>query len=247
MRKLTKEDVYKGFLILVNADYPMRASNDENSLAPVGSAGHEVLLIGTAAALLQMAMKRLSCEMEIAAVSGFRSRQEQKAIYLDSLRENGREFTEKYVALPGHSEHQTGLAVDMALAGQDIDPLTPDFPYDGVCQKFRDAIARYGFIERYPQGKEHITRIGHEPWHFRYVGVPHATMIRQSGLSLEEYITMLRGYPFNGERLRFSRCGRAYEIGFMEAENGIAEMAATDRPYRISGNNVDGFIITKWC
>lgn len=108
----------------------------------------------------------------ITAVSGWRSQEEQREIYLQSLLENGEEFTNQFVASPGHSEHQTGLAIDLGLKQPDIDFLRPYFPYKGICQTFRELSTDYGFIERYQAGKEAITGIAHEPWHFRYVGVP---------------------------------------------------------------------------
>ena len=107
--------------------------------------------------------------------------------YLQSLLENGEEFTNKFVARPGHSEHQTGLAIDLGLKQPDIDFLRPNFPYEGICQTFRELAADYGFIERYPVGKEAITGIAHEPWHFRYVGVPHAKIMVDHNWTLEEY------------------------------------------------------------
>ena len=110
----------------------------------------------------------------------FRSRQ--------SLAENGREFTEQYVARPGCSEHQTGLAIDLGLRLPEIDFIRPYFPYDGLAGRFRQLAAEYGFVERYPQGKEAVCGIAHEPWHFRYVGRPHALIMQKRGLTLEEYL-----------------------------------------------------------
>lgn len=65
----------------------------------------------------------------------------------------------------------------------------PAFPYEGVCQMFRERAAEFGFVERYPAGKEPITGIAHEPWHFRYVSPPHARAMVRRGLVLEEYLT----------------------------------------------------------
>ena len=123
----------------------------------------------------------------IVPVSGFRSRAEQQAIWDSSLAEHGRAFTETYVARPGCSEHETGLAIDLAENRPDIDFLCPQFPDEGVCRLFRLAAPEFGFVLRYPAGKEHITGIGHEPWHFRYVGRPHAGEMALYGLTLEEY------------------------------------------------------------
>ncbi len=106
------------------------------------------------------------------------------------------DFTRQYVAIPGCSEHETGLAIDLALdTGGEIDFIRPYFPYDGICSEFRARAAEFGFIERYPSGKEHITRIAAEPWHFRYVGAAHAVYLAAHGLTLEEYIDSLASRP----------------------------------------------------
>ncbi len=168
---------------------------------------------------------------------------EQREIWDGSMAENGTEFTRKYVALPGCSEHQTGLAIDLALRSDNIDFIRPDFPYDGICGRFRALAADYGFIERYQAGKEHITGIAAEPWHFRYVGRPHARLMSDNGLCLEEYVELLRSYPYP-ERLLETR-GGVYEadVGFACDKS---ELELPDAPYQISGNNVDGYIYTLW-
>ena len=168
---------------------------------------------------------------------------EQQEIWDSSLRENGEDFTRKYVALPGCSEHQTGLAIDLALRAEEIDFIRPAFPYDGVCGQFRALAADYGFIERYEAGKERVTGIAAEPWHFRYVGRPHARLMRERGLCLEEYVELLRTFHYPG-RLLEAR-GEAYEaeIGFAGARDSFA---LPDAPYQVSGNNVDGYIYTLW-
>lgn len=126
----------------------------------------------------------------IIPISGYRTKKEQEEIYRNSIKENGLDFTSKYVAYPNTSEHQTGLAIDVALNKKDIDFLCPDFPDNGICKKFRELAPKHGFILRYPEGKEHITKISHEPWHFRYVGIPYAKIITAKKLCLEEYINL---------------------------------------------------------
>ena len=174
----------KDDLILVNRDHPYRDRG--NTLVPVGE--NRVLLSSRCAEPLIQLMDEIGAWGQIEIVSGWRSLKEQEQIYSGSLAENGAEFTSKYVALPGHSEHQTGLAVDLAFNLPEIDFLRPHFPYTGICGVFRDKAHDYGFIERYPKGKEGITGIAHEPWHFRYVGVPHARYMTQMRLTLEEYL-----------------------------------------------------------
>lgn len=175
-------------LVLVNLTHAF-PSDMAPDLVPVHPDYPQVLLDRTAAEALSRLMEELDGWPFIVPVSGWRSMEEQTQIYNDSLAESGLEFTQKYVALPGHSEHQTGLAIDLGLKGDHIDFIRPDFPYEGICQTFRNLAPAYGFIERYPAGKESVTGIAHEPWHFRYVGPAHAREVVRLGLVLEEYLT----------------------------------------------------------
>lgn len=233
--------IHSGLLVLVNAEHPIRR-RERPVLAPAAP-GSDVLLDTRAAAMLKGLISRLGAAGEIVPVSGWRSMREQREIWDGSMAENGTEFTRKYVALPGCSEHQTGLAIDLALRSDNIDFIRPDFPYDGICGRFRALAADYGFIERYQAGKEHITGIAAEPWHFRYVGRPHARLMSDNGLCLEEYVELLRSYPYP-ERLLETR-GGVYEadVGFAFAKS---KLELPDAPYQISGNNVDGYIYTLW-
>ena len=169
-------------LALVNQIHPIRW--EPRTLVPVRGA---VLLEARAARALNLLMEDLNGWNFITAVSGWRSQEEQQELYVRSLLEHGEEFTRRFVALPGHSEHQTGLAIDLGLTRADLDFIRPYFPYDGICQQFRKQAAAYGFIERYPAGKDTVTDIAHEPWHFRYVGAPYAAIIERRRWTLEEY------------------------------------------------------------
>ncbi|HWQ78566.1 MAG TPA: D-alanyl-D-alanine carboxypeptidase family protein, partial [Anaerovoracaceae bacterium] len=64
--------------------------------------------------------------------------------------------------------------------------------------KLREFSVQYGFIERYPAGRERVTHIAHEPWHFRYVGYPHSELMTEKALTLEEYTDYLRQFPHRG-------------------------------------------------
>ena len=232
--------IYSGSLILVNAEHPLRDGRRPR-LAPAAP-GSSVLLETRASAMLTGALERLGAVGEIVPVSGWRSRAEQQQIWDDSMAENGEDFTRKYVAIPGCSEHQTGLAIDLALRSDSIDFIRPDFPYDGVCGRFRAIAADYGFIERYPSGKEKITGIAAEPWHFRYVGRPHARLMRDMGLTLEEYVELLHGYPYPGRLLSAAGGGYVAFVGFSRSYTPQEHRA----PCQVSGNNVDGYILTLW-
>lgn len=180
-------------LILVNRSHALKnafktpkALTDVSSFMPV-MPGQKVLLLDEAARALKNLLSAISAGAAITAVSGWRSFKEQVEIYRSSLTENGEDFTRKYVAWPGCSEHETGLAIDLGLTMEHMDFICPEFPYDGICDHFRALAPDYGFILRYTKEKEAITGISEEPWHFRYVGVPHARIITDRGLCLEEY------------------------------------------------------------
>lgn len=98
------------------------------------------------------------------------------------------------VAVPGTSEHQTGLALDISCAElvKQKDPLIEAFEATDHGQWLNLYGDQYGFILRYPRHKTHITHISYEPWHYRYVGISHSKKIKQLDMCLEEYITYLK-------------------------------------------------------
>lgn len=185
----------KGHVFLVNPSHPLPEGFEPSSLSPA-LPGSEILLEGECAGALTALISRLDAADKIVPVSGYRAHSEQLSLWDETMRTHGEDFTRQYVAIPGCSEHETGLAIDLALnTGGEIDFIRPYFPYDGVCGEFRALAAEYGFIERYPAGKERVTRISAEPWHFRYVGAAHAAYIASRGLTLEEYIDALSSRP----------------------------------------------------
>lgn len=223
-------NVNNGDLILVNSDYKFVTKNFEMNLVKFDNL--EIYLDSRAMSALLQIFKKLNITDEILPVSGYRHSLLQKDIYENSLVDNGEVFTKKYVALPGHSEHETGLAIDLGLNEGKIDYIRPDFPYYGICQDFRNLAPDYGFIERYPKDKTEITKIAHEPWHFRYVGFPHSSIMTKFNLCLEEYIQALNSFDMENPFL-FEN----YLIWFGKIPDNSAHM--------ISGNNIDGFIMTN--
>lgn len=244
MKLENKISIHEGSLILVNAYHPCEA--DCKDLVPVSARVPSCCLKTEAKDMLCRLLDAIDEKEEIIPVSGWRSYTEQTEIWDSSIAENGMEFTREYVALPGCSEHQTGLAIDLALISEQIDFIRPDFPHEGVCEAFRRTMNDFGFVERYPEGKEAITGIAYEPWHFRYVGIPHAAVMTDHGWTLEEYVDQLRNYPFSGDGLRAGCCGRGYRISFLEeAELSALSGLRHQNNISISGNNVDGFIVTE--
>ncbi len=98
----------------------------------------------------------------------------------------------------------------------------------------------YGFIQRYPPAKSGITGISYESWHFRYVGLPHAWVMKREDLCLEEYIDYLRGFSVD-RPLTVDCLGRSWRIWYAE---GTRVPVPAEGAYEISGNNAGGFIVT---
>ena len=245
--QLTPEDVRKGSLILVNRQYPIDHALVRQNTTLVPIEGYkDIALASCPAVLLTALIHDCGGEGQILPVSGYREVGEQQRIYVDALHTHGEAFARQFVALPNCSEHQTGLAIDVGLAAETIDFICPDFPYEGVCQAFRQRASAYGFIQRYTAEKEAVTGIAHEPWHFRYVGAPHASLMEAHGFALEEYIDFLRAYPYPDNPLSFVHPQGNGSIGFVPVTQAGRVLQVPECWVQVSGNNVDGVILTIW-
>ena len=119
-----------------------------------------------------------------------RSVAEQQRIMDDFTAEYGADYAQKYVAVPGYSEHHTGLALDVYLIidGEAVIENEDMMKHPEIWSIIHEKLPEYGFILRYLPGKEHITGYGYEPWHFRYVGEEAAKKISEQGVTLEGYL-----------------------------------------------------------
>lgn len=119
--------------------------------------------------------------------SGYRSYDYQSGLYDRYVQKSGKAEADRYSARPGHSEHQTGLAFDLNTIDWDFEDTDEfDWVYEHCVE--------YGFIIRYPKGKEDITGYMYEPWHLRYLGKDTARKVYDSGLTLEEYLGITSVY-----------------------------------------------------
>lgn len=120
---------------------------------------------------------------KIVAVSAYRNYEYQEKLYNEYVKEKGKEYADRASARPGHSEHQTGLAVDVMGSNNDYDNFEDSIEFEWM----KNNAYKYGFIMRYPKNKEHITGFKYEPWHYRYVGKEVAKYVYENDLTLEEY------------------------------------------------------------
>ena len=176
--------------------------------------------------------------------SGYRKYGTQATIYQNYLaRNNG--VDDGYVNKPGASEHQSGLCCD--ILNRDYatrEYMTQDFKYTPEAQWMKENCAQFGLILRYTEDGEAATGIKFEPWHFRYVGQPHAAIMEARGLTLEEYIAWLREFPYESCRYQEKNAIVSFLPGASDGPTILKR--DSDLPCTISGNNVDGFIITEW-
>lgn len=125
--------------------------------------------------------------------SGYRSFEFQKVVLELITKEKGEEYASKFVALPGYSEHQTGLAIDFAAIH---DNVYDEDLLDEEIEWLKNNAYKYGFVLRFPEGKEEITGYAYEPWHYRYVGKL-STLLYKNNITLEEYY--LKKYYYDSD------------------------------------------------
>ncbi len=119
--------------------------------------------------------------INLLVISAYRTSARQNSLFNNSVNKNGMEHALLYSAKSGHSEHQLGLAVDFNTTQESFEK-TKEFEW------LKNNAYKYGFILRYPKGKEFITGYGYEPWHYRYVGIDISTKIFKENITYEEYI-----------------------------------------------------------
>lgn len=140
-----------------------------------------------AKALDEMGFAAARDGVPIIGISAFRSQESQQQVFDRYVAQEGEAQARTFSAAPGHSEHQTGLAVDVTSADGAC-PTEPCFGATPQAAWLAEHAPEYGFIVRYPAGKEAVTTYDAEPWHLRYVGVEAARAMQRDELTLDEYL-----------------------------------------------------------
>ena len=159
---------YVDGILIANKSYPL-PSNYNPGTNPEAKAAFDNMAAAAAADGLKLFIR-----------SGFRSYTTQRSLYNGYVKRDGAAAADRYSARPGYSEHQTGFAFDINKA---------DSSFIGTPEAIwlANNAYKFGFILRYPEGKESVTGYMYEPWHYRYVGVEKAAALYNSGLTIEEY------------------------------------------------------------
>lgn len=179
-REITVKDgiTYVNGILIANKTYSLPLTYAPGGLLPE---------FNTAFAEMQADAKRDGISLSVC--SGYRSYSYQSQLYNGYVARDGKAKADTYSARPGHSEHQTGLAADINYAG-DWFNSTPEAKW------LAENCHKYGFIIRYPYGKDDITGYKYEGWHIRYLGKETAKLVHDSGLTLEEYLGIDSKYSY---------------------------------------------------
>lgn len=245
-------DIGRGKLILVNNDYQFVFSgNEETEYIQLNTLSNDTYYVKDNTVLVnEFLIDPLNTMLDdfyaqkgkqINVISGYRSYEYQMQLYAEDLEITGLDYS-TLVALPGSSEHHTGLALDFGILNNG-----EFYSYDGIGDEswINENCHNYGFILRYLENKEDLTHIQYESWHFRYIGAEHAFVVNYFDMCFEEYINMLKSYEFGKRHLGIKTSDGNYEIYYVPANQAQTQIfVPKSREYEISGNNVDGFIVT---
>lgn len=237
--KVTKDQIYKGNLLLVNKDHPVPTGGEESEA--VNLFQHKELLNGfivldKTIQLSPSLVQKFSTMIGAAEKdgvsrflisSGYRDNKEQNKLY----QQMGADY-----ALPaGYSEHNLGLSLDIGSTQAEMSQA-PEGKW------LKKNAWRYGFIVRYPADKTAITGIQSEPWHFRYVGLPHSAIMQEKNFVLEEYLDFLK----EKKTITTSVDHQTYQISYYPVSKNTTIPVPANGRYQLSGNNMDGVIVTMY-
>ena len=182
--------------ILVNKDNPLPRARIPNNLVDAESQYKDNILIDKEVkeAFNKLKKEALKYGYNIDIESGYRDYDYQEKIYNKLLEEKGFTYAVTRIAEPGKSEHQTGLAIDFCIYDNDKSYIEYDIKELEETKWVHKNAHRFGFILRYPEGKEDITKYSYEPWHLRYVGYPLSKTLYSKGITLEEYYNIKEKY-----------------------------------------------------
>ncbi len=179
-----------GIPALFNATHPIP---DDYKMDLVSIGNNHTMDAPAARAYLAMSEAAKADGIKLTPISGYRTHERQTNNYNASIqryidqgktKEEATRLTQDYYAIPGTSEHEAGLAVDVNSLDDSFEK-TPEFKW------LQENAQQFGFILRYRRETKEITRVNYEPWHYRYVGTNHAARINELGITLEEYVELL--------------------------------------------------------
>lgn len=189
----TIENTCNDLLVLVNKDDAIPASYVPPDLVNLGSYGIAVTSSDDEGRLIMVPdLKNMintanADGINLSVLSPYRSFQTQETLHTEYVAEDGESEADQFSALPGHSQHQLGTAIDFTT-DEISNQLSQGFGGTKAGQWMLANAYKYGFVLSYPQGEENVTGYEYEPWHYRYIGVANALDMENKGMILELYL-----------------------------------------------------------
>lgn len=245
---LTEDDYCKGNLILVNSDNKLE-TEPEDLITILGNKNDSYTVSGSSFALQKAALDSLNAmmtaynsetgESDIRVTSAYRSASAQQQIYDDTKDAYGESYAKANVQSAGASDSQSGYAVAFSeYSGGEVSAIKGTAASEWLEKNACD----YGFILRFPEGKDDVTGFAYRAANYRYVGTPHAVYMKENNLALEEYIELLKtDYGYEKTHLEIECKDGKYGVYYV---SGLTVSVPKNADYTISGNNSDGFIVT---
>lgn len=243
------DDIYKGDLVLVNAEYEYKFQEDDVDPITVFDNRNDYYEAGDYVTKLdETVLNQLNAMIEVYATE---NNMESTDIFIqDGYRTYEEQVERHYTGKSktfeaGHTDYHTGRTFDMFYNDSESGTGFAYFSADGDYEWFAENAGNYGFIVRFPEDKQDITGEKPRSYTYRYVGVPHAVYINENNLCMEEYIEELKSHNIDNP-LEITVDDKNYSVYYVPAENnGINEIPVpSGKMYTVSGNNADGFIIT---
>ncbi len=239
IKVVTQDQVYQGDLLLVNRQYPVHEDSVKSDIVTLFDQKDLVQgygLLDTSIRLSESVAHKFNKMIKAAEKdgvnhflisSGYRDFDEQEQLY----EEKGSDY-----ALPAqYSEHNLGLSLDIGSSQSEMSKA-PEGKW------LEDNSWKYGFILRYPKDKTEITGIKYEPWHFRYVGLPHSAIIHEKGIVLEQYLDLLK----KNSEISTVVDGKTYTVNYYPVSGYTSIKIPKKGQYKTSGDNMDGVIVTTF-
>nr|WP_233167302.1 M15 family metallopeptidase [Paenibacillus roseus] len=236
---ISSDEVRKGSLLLINRQYPVSEDGVLPEIVSLFQRKDLVKGFGILDNSVQLPLdlvQKFSVIVESAKndgvthfliTSGYRDNEQQRELY--------EKMGADYANPAGHSEHNLGLSLDIGS--------TVGMMKDAPEGKWLEQNAwKYGFVLRYPEDKTDITGVLYEPWHFRYVGLPHSVIMQEHSFVLEQYLDYLK----EQRQITGAIDGQTYSVSFYPVIEGQDIQVPLPDQYELSGNNIDGVILTSW-
>lgn len=236
-KEITKEQIYKGDLLLVNKDYPVQKDSVKSDIINLSQNKELVRGYGVLDRNLRLSREIVNKFLRVVDAaekegvhnflisSSYRDFEEQRQLY--------EKMGSDYALPAGYSEHNLGLSLDVGSTQMKMESA-PEGKW------IEEEVWKYGFVLRYPKNKTHITGIQFEPWHIRYVGLPHSAIMQKKKFTLEEYLDFLK----EKKEISINVEGKKYSVSYYQISKSTTVNVPVSQHYEISGNNVDGVIVT---